>query len=472
MRRKPSTFNRRKLLQGLAAGVVASQIPSLAAARSSRVLVIGAGLAGLSAARLLRSQDVEVQVLEARDRIGGRVYSLDQVPGTPEGGANVIGPNYGRVIDAARTLGVALRPSERAADTGLVIDGVRMLSDDWPQSTLNTTHAALHSIPPSRLLGPALRENPLGKSTDWFNPSMAKFDVSAATYLKDRGYDEQALALLSANNSYGNTLQDTSMLSLFRVGNNFARAGAMRQPAFVATAGNSRIPEALAASLEFPVLTGVDVQMLRQGNDGVSAIDSSGNTYHADRVIVALPLPALRRLRIEGIDKTHRQAQSEVEYHKVTQVHLLADRQYWHEDLPGSWWTNGQIGRLFLSPAKSAALPHNLTAWINGNDCDHFQGLPDEEIGARALHEIETILPEARGALSVSAVVDWAADPYAGGTWAAWRPGQIQTLFKALQAASGRVHFAGEHTGRANPGMEAAMESGERAALEALRHFA
>lgn len=64
--------------------------------------------------------------------------------------------------------------------------------------------------------------------------------------------------------------------------------------------------------------------------------------------------------------------------------------------------------------------------------------------------------------------VAWQQDPLAGGAWANWAPGQATRLAKACAAAQGRIHFAGEHTGATIRGMEAAMESGERAASEIL----
>ncbi|MFK7828780.1 MAG: flavin monoamine oxidase family protein [Congregibacter sp.] len=469
-----TTLNRRHLLRLLGAASLGATLPPglLAANSTRRVVVVGAGLAGLAAARLLEQQGVDVQVLEARDRIGGRVFTLDQVPGHPEAGANVLAPNYGRVISAAREHGVALRVPSRSGSTGFAIKGQRISADAWPDSPHNPLRGPMRSRNPSQLMGAALRNNPLSASIDWFNPRYIDSDVAVDQYLTDLDYPKEAIELIAANNSYGNRIQDTSMLSLLRVANNFGRARAMQQPGFVAADGNSRIPEAIAASLQRAVKTGVEILQVSQSGDGVRLRDQRGQEHLADLAILALPVPALRQIEIGGLRREQQAALAAVEYHKITQIHLLVESAYWSESTPGSWWTDGPLGRLFLSPSMSRDTPSNLTVWINGDHCDRLAPMTEEEAGETVRRDVEALLPEARGTLTVGAVVRWANDPFAGGTWAVWAPGQINSHLAALQAPAKRLFFAGEHTGRANPGMEGAMESGERAALEALRVLA
>ena len=81
---------------------------------------------------------------------------------------------------------------------------------------------------------------------------------------------------------------------------------------------------------------------------------------------------------------------------------------------------------------------------------------------------IERIRPSAKGRLEAVAYKSWARDPFAGGTWAYWQPGQVSELAAVARMPHGRLHFCGEHTSLLARGMEGALESGERVALEVL----
>ena len=95
--------------------------------------------------------------------------------------------------------------------------------------------------------------------------------------------------------------------------------------------------------------------------------------------------------------------------------------------------------------------------------------MPKADCQAEIMKQLYALVPDARGAVSVGDVVRWSTDPYAGGVWSLWRPGQAAEAHAALRAPLGRAFFAGEHTAVSYRGMEGAMESGERAALEVAR---
>jgi monoamine oxidase len=109
-----------------------------------------------------------------------------------------------------------------------------------------------------------------------------------------------------------------------------------------------------------------------------------------------------------------------------------------------------------------------LMTWARGNLAQQLDTLGPKDAQALVMKEIGRLRPASVGQLEPVAIKSWQADPYAGGAWSVWAPGQAQAFLPALAEPEGRLHFCGEHTALSNRGMEGAMESGERAALEVL----
>lgn len=166
-------LNRRSLLGATAAGLVSASVsrPLRAATKKFDAIVIGSGLSGLNAAMLLEEQGLSVQVLEGRNRVGGRVYTLMDVPGRPEAAGELIGGNYARMIDTAEGLGLDLIPPvELGASRGWVyrIKEQNILPEEWPSHALNPLEGDDRQIMPDRMLFVlAHRNNPLsGRALD------------------------------------------------------------------------------------------------------------------------------------------------------------------------------------------------------------------------------------------------------------------------------------------------------------------
>ena len=145
---------RRQFTRSLAAAAASLPFMGTDAARSAQVaprptgprksidvLVIGAGLSGLKSALLLEELGATVQVIEARQRIGGRVYTLSKLPGYPEVGGNGFAAGYGRVLDQAKKLGLPLLDStprrSKHPKMELVLDGLTIQREQWQTSALN-----------------------------------------------------------------------------------------------------------------------------------------------------------------------------------------------------------------------------------------------------------------------------------------------------------------------------------------------
>ncbi|WP_179957566.1 flavin monoamine oxidase family protein [Exilibacterium tricleocarpae] len=471
-----SGLSRRRFLQsaGGLTGAVLLPLPVLARRRED-VIVIGAGLAGLYAASLLQERGYRVTVLEGSDRIGGRLYTLDNVPGGPEGGGNIVGPSYARFLYTANRLGVKMLPLRRAPGDEperqiLHIDRHRIMPSAWGTSIHNPFPADRKQLLPGQQLRRLLEPNPIVALDEWLAPGNHKLDVPAETWLRARGIDAAGLHLLDINNSYGRTLAETSVLNLHRVYANLKLGFTTPGGAKTVAGGNQRFAEALAESLRDGVQLNKAVTAIEQTRGIVVVRCADGTSFQARHAIAAVPFSALRHLDIKpGLPPLQAEAVQQLSYAAVFQVHLVVEKPFWEGRgfLPNVW-SDSPLERIFASDPGATGTITNLTVWINGKGAEVFDRLPRAEVAPRVLAELAKVLPESKGAVRVAQTVSWQQSRFAGGAWADWRPGQIRRYGAALAKPAGNLHFAGEHTARAMSGMEGAMESGERAAFEIL----
>lgn len=467
----------RRCLLGAAAlgGLGMMARPLWAGERDVDVIVLGAGLAGLNAALLLEQFGLTVKVLEARQRVGGRLYTLDGVPGRPEAGGNQLAPAYARTVAMAEQLGVALATSA----TSPLLQPQRMLYDiggqpvaapAWAASPLNPLPAPLRAMPPDRALLGLSGASPLVQLSDWREDVSRAQDVSVLARLREQGVDAATQALLAANNSYGTSLDQTALLTLNYVQSNLGEIRKIPGPLQNVKGGNQRLPEAMAAALKGPLLRGQRVVAVNRSARSASVRCADDSVHRARYIVCALPLPAMRGIHFTpGLPALHAEAVRAVPYAQITQLHLEVLRPFWDETGPAPYvWSDGALGRVFPNDEQGRGRAESLVVWSNAAGAARWDRLADADAEALALGELARLFPASRGALKLAQRVSWQQDPLAGGAWANWAPGQATRLARACATALGRIHFAGEHTGATIRGMEAAMESGERAASEIL----
>ncbi|MFL0672598.1 MAG: flavin monoamine oxidase family protein [Erythrobacter sp.] len=431
--------------------------------------MIGAGLAGLHTAWLLEAAGLKVTVLEATRRIGGRLHTLDAMPGKPEAGGIQIGQSYRILRGIAARVGVAL-DEDAGAGVGaagsaaalLHINGATVRAEEWATSPANRLEGAERNTPPFALAGLYGRAMPaLTSPESWLDAPPAQ-DISYDEALRQAGASAEARRLIDANMN-GNALSGISALSLAR-GVALRRAGP--GPTLTVRGGSQRLPEAMAAALNGDVRLGESVRAIRASASGAEVI-TTPRTITARHVVCTIPFAALSAVPIEAeLPPVMAEMIAALPYTRATFAYIAARTPFWREDgAPETIWSDHPlIGRIFVL----GDAPPMLKLWTFGAGADALDRMGEARAAATLIPLIESIRPAAKGQITGLKLFSWQANPHARGIYHHIGTGQAASLAAAIRWQGSRLHFAGEHLGPVAQGMEGALESAENAARTIL----
>lgn len=450
-------------------------------AERTRVVVIGAGLAGLAAALELTRAGIEVRVLEARGRPGGRVHTLREPFDDglyAEAGAVFVPGDHATTLRYIRECGLTLRPVARdgrgrAGRVFVAGESVRLTPDEaprWPvplkprEATLTPGELrSLYLDPVVNAIGDP--EHPL-----WPGKAALRFDgMTLAQLLLRRGASPGAIALMRLGylDEWGDGIDTVSALALLRDLAVNRGGGTYR-----VEGGTDRLPAAMAARLGDAVRFGSPVTSIEVCRNRPRVDYTAGGETRrivAEHVICAIPVPLLREMRIHPpLPAPQRTMIARLPATSVTRVYLQMRERVWnpHEgtavatDLP-----------IMLAAHASAGQPGSreiVEAFVTGAHARALAGLPPAECVRRVRQQVERMVPGAEGAVERAAIYAWDQDPWARGDYAWFRPGQLSAFLPHLARPAGRIHFAGDQTS-ARPGwMQGALDSGIRTAREVM----
>jgi monoamine oxidase len=318
--------------------------------------------------------------------------------------------------------------------------------------------------------------NPLTTSDAWLKAENAKYDISLNDWLKQSGQSDEIIQLAyNTNPTHGMSAHDVSALMVMfgAVFGGMQRQLTANNPVkgYTAKGGNQAIPEAMANALKNEVQLNTAVIGIRSNADGVEVHCADGTVHRADRVISSLPCSVLRRVKIDPVmsgkqDLAVRTLNSQV----INQVHIVPKSPFWEKDgLNPNMFTDSLAGMVIAEHkgAKPADIT-SLTVWLRGERAAWADQVDTQVAINAVVADLERLRPAAKGQLEVLGYKSWYRDPFSSGDWAVYAPGQVTSFMTDIANPHGRLHFCGEHTAVANRGMEGAMESGERVALEAL----
>jgi monoamine oxidase len=448
----------------------------------TRVVVIGAGLAGLAAACELSRAGVEVRVLEARARPGGRVHTL-RAPFDDglyaEAGAVFIPGHHATTLRYVRELGLALQPSEdggRGQGGRLFVHGtsVRLRPGErprWPvplkPRELGLTPGELRSLylePVVESIGDP--DHPL-----WPGEAALRFDgMTMAQLLRARGASPGAIALMRLGylDEWGDGIDAISALGLLRDLASNRGAGDTHRIA----GGSDRLPTAFAQRLDEVIRYGAAVTGIEQRRGGVRVTYTAGGaekSVAADRVICAIPFTALRRLAVHpSLSAPKSAAVAQLPATSVTRVYLQLRNRVWDREDGDAVATDLPIMMAAHASAGQPGTREIVEAFVTGAAARELARMPAGACVRQVRAQVARLIPAIDGQVERASVYAWDADPWARGDYAWFRPGQVRALLPHVATPEGRIHFAGDHTSTRPGWMQGALDSGLRAAHEVI----
>jgi monoamine oxidase len=437
----------------------------VSALSNASVLVAGAGLAGLSAAHDLQKLGARVTVVEARDRVGGRVWTVrDRFADGQhaEGGADLIDASQHDIQQLAKELGLSLT---RILRGGFAF--VRPNAQGHPRIASGRVSRGWDRM--ADALGGLVAQYRLAERR-WDTPIAADLARRSVAQWLDEVHADEELRM-TAVGLRGFFLGDPDELSLLALVDQFATDDEIVSKMYRIEGGNDKLASTLAVLLGDRLQLGTELVAVSHRGRGIRATLRHGRTtapFQADYLVFALPAPLLRRVPITpALPAQQHEAIARLQYGRATKTLLQFNGRFWR--------TLGR-SRAFGSPFAFGAVwdgneeqrgRHGILSLMAGGSASQASADMVHKDGPPALARSLDWLGAKRAALVAAHQVQWENDTWARGGYAVFDPGFDPKLRDWLARPCVPLFFAGEHTSLRWQGyMNGAVASGRRAAAE------
>ncbi len=359
-------FSRREALRILGIGAAGTFLPGVSQAVASPaethrvdVVVVGAGMSGLAAARMLRREGKRVAVLEARDRVGGRVKAGKLAGHTIDLGGMWVGPTQTRLLDLLREYHIATMPQYLVGKGIVEIAGKRVTPegegfgfDDKAQAEFDRVLALIDkmvaTVPPE---------------TPWTSPLAEQWDdITLEEWLHENVHNDDMLRFINTEVRVTFTAEPWQISLLYflfylRSGNSFMELASYDKGAqmYIVPESMHQVAAAIGKELDGSVVLGAAVSAISQDAKGVTVLSDQG-PWQADYAVVALPLPLSSRIRYQPALPADRDSLSQqMPMGSIIKLWIAYEKPFWRE--------HGMNGLLYTDTPPCPGISCRIYGW-------------------------------------------------------------------------------------------------------------
>ncbi|WP_373073362.1 flavin monoamine oxidase family protein [Zeaxanthinibacter enoshimensis] len=445
--------------------------------KPQKVLILGAGMAGMSAALELIKLGHEVIILEGQSRAGGRIRTLREP--FPEGlyadmGAARIPENHEWTMKYIKEYDLKLQlfnPVE--GDYIHLMKGKRIRYnsqspaslDNYPvnltSEELNMGWTGISTAPFQELV--AKLGDP--KAMDWPPQSISGYDAySLKEFLKQSGYSSEIadLLMIGWETKLG---MDMSILEVMR-----ELSLSFGAPRYKIVGGNDLLPTRMAGALSDHIQYGSKVLAIEQSeNDVVVHVSKNeqNKKFTADRVICTFPLPVIKKMEfMRTLSREKQRAINELTYWDLSRTVIQVSDRYWKKDNLNGFAATDRPMEIWDPNYEIDSKRGLIAAYAKNDDSQLMDGWSDKERMDFAAGQVNKAFPGLMDHFEGGFTKCWKEDPWALGAHSIGTRNQMTALLPHLIKQEGRVYFAGEHASAYHGWIQGAIESGNRAAKE------